>query len=441
MLKGLYFRDRFFIAAGLLIALFLFAIPFPAIFPIARLLFILLIILCLADAWALFRLKKPLFARRLLPERLSNGNNNDIPVYIENRYPFSVRADLIDELPFQFQKRDFHYRTWLRSAETKEFTYQVRPVKRGEYDFGALNLFASGRLGLIERRFRFDQQETVKVYPSFLQLRQFELLAISNRLQEAGIKRVRRIGNSMEFEQVRNYVAGDDPRFINWKATARRGDIMWNAFQEERSQQVYSLIDKGRGMQMPFEGLSLMDYAINASLVLAGTALSKGDKAGLLTFSDKMENIVPAGKQRSHLNLIMEVLYNQRTRYREPGYEMLYTTIRRKISQRSLLVLFTNFESLSGMKRQLPFLKGLARYHLLLVVFFENTELREVLESHPADTEGIYLKTTAEQFAYEKRLIVKELNRHGIQALLTPPADLSINTINKYLEFKARSLL
>ncbi|HYH55762.1 MAG TPA: DUF58 domain-containing protein, partial [Anseongella sp.] len=269
----------------------------------------------------------------------------------------------------------------------------------------------------------------------------FELLAISNRLREAGIKKLRRIGHSMEFEQVRNYVAGDDPRLINWKATARKGDIMLNAFQEERSQQVYSLIDKGRVMQMPFDGLSLLDYAINASLVLANTALAKGDKAGLLTFSDKIGNIVPAVKQRSHLNLILEVLYNQRTRYLESNYELLYATVRRKISQRSLLVLFTNFETLSGMRRQLPYLQGLAKYHLLLAVFFEDTELKELLDMRPGDTESICLKTTAEKFAYEKRLIVKELNLRGIHTLLTPPADLTISTINKYLELKARSLL
>lgn len=441
MLKGLYFKGRFFIAAGIVIALFLFAVPFPPLYPVARLVFFLLIILVLIDSYALFRLKAPLFARRLLPERLSNGNENDISIYVENRYPFPIALELVDELPFQFQKRDLVFRTSLRSAETREITYQLRPVKRGEYDFGALNLFASARLGLVQRRFRFDQAETVKVYPSFLQMRRFELLAISNRLREAGIKKVRRIGNSMEFEQVRNYVAGDDPRFINWKATARKNDIMLNAFQEERSQQVYSLIDKGRGMQMPFEGLSLMDYAINASLVLANTALSKGDKAGLITFSDKPGQMIPAGRQRTHLNTILEVLYNQRTRYLEPNYELLYATLRRKVTQRSLLVLFTNFESLSGMRRQLPYLKGLAKHHLLLTVFFENTELKELLNSRPENTESIYLKTTAEKFASEKRLIVKELNLHGIQALLTPPADLTINTINKYLEFKSRSLL
>lgn len=217
--------------------------------------------------------------------------------------------------------------------------------------------------------------------------------------------------------------------------------MMLNSFQEERSQQVYSLIDKGRTMQMPFEGLSLMDYAINASLVLANTALSKGDKTGLVTFSDKIGNIVPAGRQRSHLNTILEVLYNQRTRYLESNYELLYATLRRKVTQRSLLVLFTNFGTLSGMRRQLPYLQGMAKYHLLLTVFFEDTELKELLAGKPRSTEDIYLKTTAERFAYEKRLIVKELNHHGIHTILTPPEDLTINTINKYLELKARSLL
>lgn len=441
MIKALYFKSRFFIASGVVITLFLFAFPFPALFPLARLAFFLLIVLCLIDAWSIFRFRDPLFARRLLPERFSNGNDNEVSVYIENRYPFPVNLELIDELPFQFQKRDLRIPATLRSAETREITYRLRPVKRGEYHFGTLNLYISGRLGLLQRRFRPDGEETVKVYPSFVQMRRFELLAISNRLWEAGIKKVRRIGNSMEFEQVRNYVIGDDPRFINWKATARKGDLMLNAYQEERSQQVYSLIDKGRAMQMPFEGLSLMDYAINASLVLANTALSKGDKAGLVTFAEKMGHLVPAAKQRTHLNTILEVLYNQRTRSLEPNYELLYTTIRRKISQRSLLVLFTNFESLSGMKRQLPYLAALAKRHLLLTVFFENTELEAVLTGSPQDTEAIYLKATVEQFAYEKRLIVKELSRHGIHTVLTPPADLTVHTINKYLEFKSRNLL
>lgn len=441
MVKALYFRRNFYIALVGIVTLFLFAFAFPFLFVPAQLACFTLIILTVLDAWVLFRFRNPIFARRLLPERFSNGHENEVSLYVENRYPFPVNLEIIDELPFQFQKRDFLFRTTLRSAETREITYQLRPLKRGEYEFGRLNIFVTGRLGLLQRRFKLEQEEMVKVYPAFLQMRRFELLAISNRLREAGIKRVRRIGNSMEFEQVRNYVIGDDPRFINWKATARKGDIMLNAYQEERSQQVYSLIDKGRGMQMPFEGLSLMDYAINASLILANTALSKGDKAGLITFSEQMGHLVPAGRQRTHLNTILEALYNQRTRYLEPNYELLYVTVRRKINQRSLLVLFTNFESLSGMKRQLPYLIGLSKYHLLLTVFFENTELESVLESRPGNTEEIYLKTVVEQFTYEKRLIVKELSRHGIHALLTPPADLTINTINKYLEFKSRNLL
>src|SRR5436305_8341549 len=100
------------------------------------------------------------------------------------------------------------------------------------------------------------------------------MMAISNRLSEAGIKKIHKIGHSMEFEQIKEYVAGDDYRTLNWKATARKGQPMVSNFTDEKSQQVYCIIDKGRLMKMPFNGLSLLDYAINASLVLSNVALT-----------------------------------------------------------------------------------------------------------------------------------------------------------------------
>jgi uncharacterized protein (DUF58 family) len=127
----------------------------------------------------------------------------------------------------------------------------------------------------------------VPVYPSFLKLRQYELMAVSNRLTDIGIKKMRRIGHSMEFDQVKNYVAGDDYRTVNWKATARKGDLMVNSFTDEKAQHIYCVIDKSRAMKMPFEGLSLLDYAINASLILSSVALVKQDKAGLITIAGK----------------------------------------------------------------------------------------------------------------------------------------------------------
>ncbi len=138
---------------------------------------------------------------------------------------------------------------------------------------------------------------------------------------------------------------------------------------------------------------------------------------------------------------IMEVLYNQETDFLEHNPELLYTQIKYKVRTRSLLLLYTNFESLSSAKRQIPFLQQLAKSHLLVVIFFENTEVIKMTEKLSHSLEEIYVRTIAEKFVYDKQLIVKELMKHGIQSVLTSPGDLTVNTINKYLEIKARGIL
>ncbi len=269
---------------------------------------------------------------------------------------------------------------------------------------------------------------------------EYELLALSNNLAErAAAKNRRKLGHSMEFEQIKEYVRGDDIRSINWKATARKGgQLMVNNYADEKSQQVYCLIDKGRIMKMPFDGMSLLDYAINATLILSRVALIKQDKAGLVTFADQIGTFLPAGRKAMQMSHILEILYNQQTKFLETDYEKLYALVRTRITQRSLIVLFTNFESLSGLQRQLPYIRGIARNHLLLVVFFENTGLQQLRGVEVKDIEDLYSKTIAEKFAYEKRLIVKELNQVGIATILTAPEHLTVHTVNKYLEIKAR---
>jgi uncharacterized protein (DUF58 family) len=427
-----------FAGLGGVVLLFLLSFFFPWLGIIPLIAFWVFIALVVIDVWVLYRLNNGIFAKRIAPERLSNGDDNDISLYIENYYPFSISLDIIDEIPHQFQKRDVNFHTQLTPRQHKLINYQLRPTKRGEYSFGDIRVYVNSALGLVSRRYNFEQAEVLPVYPSFLQLRRYELMAISNRLNEIGIKKIRRLGNSMEFEQIKNYVAGDDYRTVNWKATARQGTLMVNNYTEEKSQHVYCIIDKSRAMKMPFNGLSLLDYAINASLVLSSVALIKEDKAGLITVSDKKGAVIPAERRPTQLNKIMEVLYKEKTRFMETDMEMVYTTVRNTLKQRSLVVFFTNFESLSALERQLPYLKRIAKFHLLVMVFFENTGLRELSEQSAADVEGIYIKTIAEKFIYEKRLIVKELARHGIQSILTAPQNLTVNTINRYLELKAK---
>jgi uncharacterized protein (DUF58 family) len=274
-----------------------------------------------------------------------------------------------------------------------------------------------------------------------MQLRKYDLMAFSNNLSQYGLKKIRRIGHTMEFEQIKEYVQGDDLRTINWKATAKKNQLMVNQFQDEKSQNVYMVIDKGRVMKMPFNGLSLLDYAINATLVLSNVILKKQDKAGILAFSKKVENRVVAEKRQSQMQLIMENLYNVKTDFFESDFSRLYVDIKKNINQRSLIMLYTNFETLDGLHRQLPYLKGIAKNHLLVVVFFNNTELNELIQKKAENVQEIYDKVIAEKFVFEKRLIVNELRKYGIYSVLTQPDQLTLDTINKYLEIKARGIL
>ncbi len=441
LIASLYLTNRFFGVMGGLFFLFGLAFPFPILLPVAKGALAIGAMLVAIEIFALYRTKKGINAKRNTPDKLSNGDQNDIDIALENHYTFPVELTVIDEIPFQFQVRDSFASLSLQPAEVKTIQYSLRPTKRGEYSFGAVNVFVSSPLGLARRRYRFSQNAVVPVYPSYIQLRKYELLAISNRLTDAGIKQIRRIGQSMEFEHIRRYVRGDDYRMVNWKASARTGDLMVNNFTDEKAQHVYSVIDKGRVMKMPFEEMSLLDYAINSSLVLSNVAILKQDKAGIITFASKIGSVLPAERKTSQMHTILELLYAEKTGYTESNYELLHATVRKRIPQRSLLLLYTNFETLSSLERQLPYLRSIAKQHLLVVIFFENTELRSLLDTTAITTEEIYLKTIAEKFAYEKRLIVKELERFGIQAVLTPPKELTVNTINKYLELKARRMI
>jgi uncharacterized protein (DUF58 family) len=370
--------------------------------------------------------------------RLSNGEENLVEINLRNRNRFKLHIKVIDELPFQLQERNFSIKRLLAGGEEAVLKYSIHPVQRGAYEFGNIVLFLCSVAGLVMRRQNITAVKTVSVYPSFTQLRSQQIVSHTATNNDTGNQRKRKIGQSMEFEQIKDYVTGDDIRTINWKATARKGLLMVNNYVDEKSQQVFCLVDKGRLMKMPFKGLSLLDYAINAVLALSNVCLQKQDKIGLITFSNKLATLIPAERKLVQRENILQALYKEQTAFLESDYEMLYMQIRNKIKQRSLLILFTNFESVSGLRRQLPYLRSIAKHHLLLVVFFENSELNTLSHEEAISVDDVYVKTIAEKFVFEKKLIVKELQKYGILSMLTTPEDLTVNSINKYLEVKAR---
>jgi len=438
VVKSFYLNKIVYYIAGAAAVVFVLSFFFPSLFRMGGLMLLLLGVAVFIDALLIYSKSNAFEATRSTVGRFSIGDDNKVVLNLHNKFPFPVRVSIIDELPVQFQER-----TWMRKArlganEKKEVEYFLKPLSRGQYVFDNINVYVHAPLQLVKRRYSFFAEEIVKVYPSYIQMRRYQLLAVSNRLQEVGVKRVRRLGHSMEFEQIKEYVRGDDYRTINWKATARKDALMVNNYTDERSQQIYCLINKGRVMKMPFAGLTLLDHAINASLVLSNVALVKQDKAGLITFAENLDTFVLADKKPTQMNIVLETLYKQQTRFLESDFEKLFSVIRNRITNRSLLVLFTNFESLESLQREMPALKKIAHYHLLLVVFFENNELKSLIDRKAGRTEDIYIKTIAEKFAFEKRLMVKELHKNGIPSILTTPENLTVNTVNKYLELKTR---
>lgn len=441
-LAAVFFTTRLYIATGLVALVFVFAFIYPWLYFVGLLALWALILLVVLDMLMLFTNTKGLIARRSSKfNKLSNGDDNELFIEVVGNYSFKTFLEIIDEIPEQFQFREFRISRTLEAGGRHKIRYTLRPVSRGEFHFGKLLAFAASPLGFVRRRFTFDQHMMLPCYPSFLKLRQYELMAISDRLLNIGIKKIRRVGQSTEFDHIREYVPGNDIRAINWKASARARHLMVNHFMDERAQQVYSVINTGRIMQMPFEKLSLLDYAINAALVLSHIAYIKHDKPGLLTFSNTLQSAVAADRRGNQLFRLQEALYNVKTDFLETNYEVLLNVTRSKLTQRSLILLYTNFETLNSLTRQMKYLKQIAKNHLLVLIIFENTELHDLLTGKAMSTGELYRQTIAKKFDYEKQQITLELQRSGIQCVYTKPEHLTVNTLNKYLELKSRGMI
>ncbi|HVF81183.1 MAG TPA: DUF58 domain-containing protein, partial [Flavisolibacter sp.] len=237
-LTSFYLHKKVYYTGYGIAVLFVLSFFLPALQSIAFFLLLAIFMLVLIDTVLLYQ-KKGIAAKRILPERLSNGDDNKVVLEMQNDYNYRVSCAVIDELPQQFQERGWIREVTVDGQSPTQIIYHLKPKERGEYLFGRINVYATGPLQTVRRRFILGEEQTVKVYPSYVQMRRYQLLAVGNKLSETGSRRMRKLGHSMEFEQIKDYVQGDDYCTINWKATARRGDLMVNNYTDEKSQQIY----------------------------------------------------------------------------------------------------------------------------------------------------------------------------------------------------------
>ncbi len=436
----MFLRNRFFILLVVVALMMAFGLLYPPLFHVGAVVLALLLALTAVDMIWLY-LGGEVGVRRQCEERFSNGEDNTVALTVDNRSAMRLGVTLLDEVPPELQERHLQWRITVGAHEQQTMTYHLRPTQRGELTFGHALAYVSTFLGLAERRFRGARPTTVKVYPSYLMLRRLALNPVSDRLVEQGMKRIRRVGSNTEFEHIKEYVTGDDYRHINWKASARRMQPMVNVYHDERSQEVYSIVDMGRTMQLAAEGMTLLDYSINAALALSFVAINKDDQAGVATFDVHFNTLVKASRRTGQMHRIMEALYNATTAFGESDYSELCVALDQRLKRRSFIVLFTAFDAMNSLQRQLPYLRQISKRHRLLVVFFRDEKLRDYAASPSTDIEDYYQRVVAEKMIHERRLIADMLQQQGIHSVLTTTHHLVVDVVNKYLEMKARRML
>lgn len=441
LIRNLYLPLRFFLYFGICMVIMTFGFVFAPLIVVSFVLIALGGFAVISDFVVLFSKKTPVDCSRNVADILSLGDENCIMLDVIRNNPSIVNYKIIEELPFQLQERNFEIKGTFETENNIKHTYIINPKTRGIYAFGKTYVFVQSKMGMVIRRISIKNAQSCKVFPSYIQLKKFEIMALHSANPAFGMKNIRRIGHSYEFDQIKNYVFGDDSRSVNWKASGRKGALMVNQYEDERSQQVLCVIDNSRLMQKPFANMSLLDYAINTSLALSNIILKKHDKAGLVTFSKKIDTFLLPNNGARQLNKIYHSLYNAQTSTFEANYEQLHYAIKTTLTNRSLIFLFTNFDTPENVQDVLPILRKINKNHLLVVVFFEDTELLSATKTEAKTVFDIYEQTIVKKLINEKEQIIIELRKHGIATFKAHANELSMRTITKYFELKSRGLI
>ncbi len=441
-MKSVYLTNRFYYVLLTFIILFCIAFLFPSLILFLKILLLVFIVWCIRDLYFLLKDKEPVNVTRECKTIWSMDYENPIKLNINWLTSIPYEYTIEDELPevFSDQFNKIHAHT---KDQFKYHQYIIIPKKRSIFQFGRTHVFLKSNDKLFERRLSFDTQIDISVYPAIAQFNDSKFnYKISNR-SEGGFHQVRRLGHGYEFDHIKAYIRGDDIRSINWKATGRMNSLMVNQYEDDVSQSVYHILDKSRIMNFKSNGMTLLDYAINTILIHSKVVLDKKDRVGFISYSKFIDTFILADRIGAQLRKILSALYNESNTESESNIELLMHTVRSQIRQRSLIFLYTNFESLSALERTLPYLKSIQTYHQLVVIFFSNDHVIDRMDAIKRNDvkHDCYDIAVLENYSLEKQLIVNRIQRENIHALLVEPNRLGISTINKYLELKSKGIM
>ncbi|MBI4322388.1 MAG: DUF58 domain-containing protein [Chloroflexi bacterium] len=338
---------------------------------------------------------------RVCDSKLSLAADNAVELHLYNGSPYAVRLALRDEFPVGFRTDHWHVDGVAAPRSVLLLTYSVKPLRRGDYRFGDINLRYRCRLGLVVRQERYSAAVAVKVYPNLLELRRYELLARRGQLTEIGLRHARMLGRGTEFERLRDYQPDDDYRRINWKATARRGRPMSVEYETERSQNVILMLDAGRLMASPIGPLAKLDHAVNTALMLAYVAVRQGDNVGLLAFADRIGVHLPPRRGKRQFLAMLEALYRLPPHLTEPDYNLAFRYLATHARKRSLVVLFTDLIDAETSRLLVSHIAALSPHHLVICVTIADPGITRLAANHPDNSRSTY--ATSRRRAYSRR--------------------------------------
>ncbi len=373
--------------------------------------------------------------------KLSLGADNPIRVKVRSLRRLATTFWLRDEPPDAFKVTARVLEGIVGPRRMWEGVYTVRPLRRGDYGFGDLTLRWLGPMGLVVRQGAVAAAAPVKVYPNLIDVRRYDLLLRRNRLQELGLRNARLFGEGTEFERLRDYLPDDEFRRIDWKATARRNQPITIEYQTERSQTIIAVMDTGRMMQSPIADIAKLDYVINAVLLLGYVATGMGDKIGMMTFADDVQQYLAPRQGRGQFYQMLERLYGVEAQPVEPDYRRALGYLSLKQRKRALIVIFTDLSGGLTMDTLVAHMPVLAQRGLPLVVTISDPDVYAAARQFPTNSLAVYQRAMAARLLEERRLALDTLRRRGVLTLDVPAHQLSWSVINRYLELKGKGML
>jgi uncharacterized protein (DUF58 family) len=391
-----------------------------------------------ADLWVLTRIG-PVRAERDVPPRIPLGGESEIAYRFAAGGRRSLRLLWTDDPGPGLEPRGEDPRElWLEPGRGGQGASTLAGVERGPTWLGDLHMRVVGPLGLIARRERVAARDELVVQPGLSELRR-ERMDPLYRDQVVGARRFRDPGEGTEFARLREYVRGDDPRRIDWKATARRGSPIVREFEAERSQSVILVIDAGRLMMERFGGRSRLDHALAASLVVADRAAGHGDMVGILAFADRVQAYLPPS--RVPLSRIADLLSRIEERRVEPDYPGAFGYLGRRLRRRSLVILFSDVVDVRTSSALLAHLTLGVRRHLPLLVAMGNPELIEVAGAPVEREEDAFRRAAAEELLQARAVALASVRRQGVIVADVRPDAAVQGALQAYAEVKRRGRL